>query len=312
MERKNTNRKTKNAKSKKSSFVITLILGIFFILSAWFIMYDKPLEGLENTLGRKNEILFEGISVTYIDVGQGDCSLVLCGDKSMLVDAGLDTAEDEIFRVLDSKQVNRLDCIFISHPHNDHIGCLDEILEKYRAKKLYVSYDSSNDVMAESYASLVSKARSYGAEVINVSPGDGFEFGSARVKIPAPLTADVTDLNNASAIMKLTYGDNTFLFTGDAGAEEERTVLETGENLNCDVLKVGHHGSSASSCTEFLEAVSPDICIISVGKDNDYGHPSAYTLSRLGAWTDKIYRTDLSGNITVSGDGENLTVKTSK
>ncbi len=301
--------KEKGRKSKKLISLLTLLIAAAFVTAVWLGFYDDPLDGLRNTFGKKETPFTEGITVTFADVGQGDCALLTCENGSMLIDAGVNGTEDEVFRVLDSAGIGKLNVIFISHPHSDHIGALPEVLENYGAEKLIVSFDPTDDVMIEAYAGVVSLARSYRCEVLNLGAGDSFSVGGAKADILGPVTENAEDFNNMSAILKVVYGKNSFLFTGDAAKEEELSVLESGAQLKSDVLKVGHHGSSGSSCESFLDAVSPEICVISVGAGNDYGHPAESLLRRLKGYTERIYRTDVSGSVTLEGDGKIIRCK---
>ena len=138
--------------------------------------------------------------------------------------------------------------------------------------------------------------------------GAEYTLGGANFEILGPVTNDAEDINSMSVVVKVTYGENSFLFTGDAETEEEKEVVENGANLDCDVYHAGHHGSYTSSSKDFLNAVTPEICVISCGADNDYGHPHDAALKRIKKHTQDIYRTDICGSIVITGDGSTLSV----
>jgi competence protein ComEC len=301
-------------KSEKKSFsrpLIKIAGAALLVLAVWLMLSDKPLEGLENTFGgHENEIVFEdGLTVTFIDVGQGDSALVVCDDSTMLIDGGEPGREDDVMRVLRSAGIRKLDCIVATHPHSDHIGTLSAVIDGFRPAKLYMPYIPDEYVPElRCYDTMMYEAQDEGTEIVNLSAGDEFMLGSARFTVLGPCSADSEDLNNMSLVMRLDYGESSFLFTGDAGYGEETGILSSGADIDCDVLKAGHHGSSDSSCESFLSAVTPDYCVISVGADNDYGHPGEKFISRILEYTDKIYRTDYCGNIIMASDGKKITV----
>ena len=153
---------------------------------------------------------------------------------------------------------------------------------------------------------LISSLQKSDAKIISAKPGSVYQLGDAKFEILGPVTDDCEDINSMSAVTKITYGDTTFLVTGDAERDEELEIIENGADLDCDVLRVGHHGSSTSSCKEFLNAVTPEICVISCGADNDYGHPHDKAVNRMLKHTEEIYRTDYCGSIVMTSDGENI------
>lgn len=259
-----------------------------------------------NAVSQGSETSFE---VHYIDVGQGDCSLIVCDGKNMLIDAGENGHELDVLNYLRTHNIDKLDYIIASHQHTDHIGGLPEVLDEIGTDNIIMPRLTEEQTPTNStYRAFLEAIQNSGAKVIASNIGASYNLGSATFEILGPVTDDAEDINNMSVIVKLTYGENTFLFTGDAEKEEEREVLETGANLDCDVLKVGHHGSGTSSCKDFLDAVTPEICVIQVGADNDYGHPHENIVERLMGYADEIYRNDLCGDIVITSDGYNLSV----
>ena len=281
----------------------------------WLAGEDNPLGGLENTLGdtdTKTEET-EGICITYLDVGQGDCALIECGAKTMLIDAGDNGNEDKVLGFLNSNGIKNLDYAVCTHMHSDHIGCMPEVIDEFSPDTVVMpTLEPELIPDTVTYSKLLESVSQSGAELITPMPGDSFDIGEASAVTLGPINDNAENHNDMSLVLKVTYGKNTFLFTGDAEKEEENDILQSGADIDCDVLKVGHHGSSNASSEAFIEAVTPEICVISVGKDNDYGHPHAVTISRLQRFTDKIYRTDICGNITVTSDGSEISVSTAK
>lgn len=259
-----------------------------------------------NSVSNSVETSFE---VHYIDVGQGDCSLIFCDGKTMLIDAGENGHETEVLNYLRMHNIDKLDYIIATHQHTDHIGGLPEVLDEIGAENIIMPRLTKAQTPTNStYTAFLKSVKNSGAKVIASEVGASYSLGSAGFEIFGPVTDDAEDINNMSVIVKLTYGENTFLFTGDAEKEEEREILATDANLDCDVLKVGHHGSGTSSCTDFLNAVTPEICVIQVGADNDYGHPHENIVERLMNYTEEIYRNDLCGDIVITSDGTNIDV----
>ncbi len=265
-------------------------------------------------------------SIRYIDVGQADAALVECDGHYMLIDGGNRGDSSLIYSVLQSESVRKLDIIVATHAHEDHVGGLAGALN-YATAALALcpvaSYDSTAFENFKTYA----EANGGGITIPEV--GDTYTLGSATIEIlgvnegasgeseeGAEDGEDAEDdgsaTNNSSVVLKITYGNTTFLFTGDAEYDEEMAILERGTDVSATVLKVSHHGATDGNPWKFLEAVSPEYAIISVGEDNDYGHPSQKTLSRLEELGAQIYRTDVQGDIYLTSDGQTVTITTEK
>ncbi len=245
------------------------------------------------------------LTVHYIDVGQADATLVLCDNKSMLIDGGNVADSDLIVAYLKKKNISVLDYVVCTHAHEDHVGGLSGAL----------SIVSVNNVIApkteadtKAYQNFKRKASEQGLTIQHSSAGDSFSLGSSNVQIIGPITEYSDNLNNTSIVMKLTYGNTSFLFTGDAEREEEQEIISAGYDLSADVLKIGHHGSDTSTSYVWLREIMPEYAVISVGKGNSYGHPEETVLSRLRDADVKLYRTDLYGDITAISDGNSVTV----
>ena len=245
-------------------------------------------------------------TVHVIDVGQGDSILVKNGEHAMLIDAGERGNDQKILDYLRANSVEKLDYIVATHPHSDHIGSMPKVIEGIEVDNVIMPKLPKSMVPTTSiYQKLIKAVKASGAKVISAKAGDTYTLGDAKITVVGPVgTPD--DLNNASVVLKVVYGKNSFLFTGDAEAKSEKQILANGADIKADVLKLGHHGSSTSTSEEFLRVVSPSLALISCGKDNDYGHPHKETLEKLEKYNIPYERTDIKGTIVVGSDGEHL------
>lgn len=249
-----------------------------------------------------------------IDIGQGDSILIEAPEANVLIDAGENGKGDEVLGYLKAQGISTLDIVIGTHAHSDHIGGLDDVIRGIGVKKVILPEMAEESVpTTKTYTSLLTAILEKGLKITTAKVGDTYNLGDgAALQIVGP-NGVFTDLNNTSVVCRLTYGENSFLFTGDCEDKAETAILQRkGITVSADVLKVGHHGSDTSTSDPFLEAVDPEIALISVGTGNTYSHPVPSTLEKLEKRGIEIYRTDLSGSIVVASDGKKLTVTTEK
>lgn len=240
--------------------------------------------------------------IHFIDVGQADCALVIADGKSMLIDGGEIGAGPEIIDYLHAQGVQKLDVLVATHPHSDHIGGLPYIVENIEIAQTYISPYVHTSA---TYEKLLDNLDASGCIVTIPEAGDTFSLGNASCQVLSG-GHGFDDPNDASIILRVSYGDTSALFTGDAEIPAEEQVLASGLEVRSTILKVGHHGSDTSSGQDFLDAVQPEIAVISCGEGNSYGHPHSVTLKKL---TCEVRRTDLEGSIVLASDGTTVTTK---
>lgn len=246
---------------------------------------------------------YQELKVHFLDVGQGDsCFIELPNQETMLIDAGESEYGDSIVTYIYGQGYDTLDYIVATHPHADHIGGMADVLNTFNIKNFYATAFTTT---TQTYERMLNAVESNGAKVHEVMAGSVIlEEPQLLVEVVAPKTLG-DDSNNSSVVIKLTYGENKFLFTGDAEKSEEDDIWT---NIKCDVLKVGHHGSATSSSANFLKKVDPKYAVISCGMGNKYGHPTDEVLERLNSRNIEVFRTDLQGTIVFTSDGTTISV----
>ncbi|MDR1558295.1 MAG: MBL fold metallo-hydrolase, partial [Clostridiales bacterium] len=216
--------------------------------------------------------------------------------------------EDLIVK-LTELNVTALDYVIATHPHADHMGSMNVVIDTYDIKNIMMPDAMATTVAFEKMLESISRK---GLRIQRPVPGESVSAGNIALEILAPNSGDYKDVNDYSIVARLLWGETSFLFTGDAEALSEKEILDKGFDVSADVLKVGHHGSVSSTSDEFLEAVNPTMAVISCGQGNTYGHPHTETSAKLTEKNITVYRTDTMGTITMSSDGENITVTTEK
>lgn len=242
-------------------------------------------------------------TIHFIDVGQADSALVTCDGHSMLIDGGNADDSNLVYSVLQRETEGHLDYVVGTHAHEDHIGGLSGAFETDTAD---VTFCPVTEYDSKAFRNFKTRADERGGGITIPAVGDTFTLGEASVTVVA-VNSVPEDTNNTSIVIRIVYGDTSFLFTGDAEQETEEKILESGQNIESTVLKVGHHGSSTSTSQAFLDAVSPTYAVISCGKDNSYGHPHSETLAKLASAGVEVLRTDELGDIYCTSDGSEVT-----
>lgn len=248
----------------------------------------------------------ENFSVSFIDVGQADSVLIRNGNYNMLIDAGNNEDGEKLVNYFKSLGIEEFTYVFATHPHEDHIGGMDDIINNFKIDNYYMSNKLST---TKTFMDVLDALDGRNLKYTVPNKGDTLKLGDANIKVIYP-GDDKSNINDSSIVLKITYGKNSFLLTGDATSNVERKIYN--EDIKSDVLKVAHHGSSYSSTDVFLDKVKPYYAVISVGKNNIYNHPSNKTLEKLNKRNIKVYRTDLDGTIVFISDGDNLSVKALK
>lgn len=249
------------------------------------------------------------LEVHYLDIGQGDCTLIRQGDHAMLIDAGNNSKGTKVQAYLENQGINHLDYVIGTHPDADHIGGLDVIIYKFDCDQVWMP-DYSKDTRTYDDVIQAVKARDY--KVTHPKAGDVYTLGEAEVTVVCPVKDSYgSNANDYSIGVRVQFGENSFLFTGDAEEHSEEDMVSRGENLKADVYKAAHHGSRTANTEDFLKAVDPQYVVISCGEGNTYGHPHAEVLNRLREMGIQIFRTDDQGTIVAVSDGQTIAFNTS-
>ncbi len=246
------------------------------------------------------------IRVSYIDVGQGDSEFIeLPNGETLLIDAGTNETGANAVSYIQSLGYTSIDYVVGTHPHEDHIGGLDDIINTFDIGAVYMPKATAN---TKTFEDVLDAVEAKGLTINTAKAGVTLiDTDGLTVTMLAPVSETYDDTNNYSAVIRIVYGDTSFLFTGDAETQVENEITA---DVSAGVLKVGHHGSYTSTSEDFLDRVSPSIAIISCGKDNSYGHPHAETIEKLTERGIDYYRTDELGTIVVTSDGVSYSVST--
>jgi len=252
------------------------------------------------------ELFTENLTVHFIDVGQGDCTFIeLPNGETMLIDAGETDQGDKVTTYINSQGYDEIDYTVATHAHSDHIGGMPEVLRTLEADDFYMT---SAIATTNIYEEMLNVLKSTDTDVHSVMAGDVIlDENNLLVEVVAPVVIDEKEQNNNSVVIKLTYENSSFLFTGDAEEDEENDITH---DIDCDVLKVGHHGSDTSSSVNFLDKVNPSYAVISCGMNNSYGHPTDELLKRLYDRNINVYRTDLQGTVIFTSNGNDVSINT--
>ena len=244
------------------------------------------------------------LEVYFIDVGQADSILIINKNETMLIDAGNNADGKDVVKFIKDKGIATLNYVVGTHPHEDHIGGLDDVINEFEVKEVWMP---NVQTTTKTFTDVLTAIQSKNLKIKTPEVGYKFELGDSKGEVMSAMIDD-KNLNISSIVIRLEFGNESFLFMGDAETKNESARKWPKSN----VLKVGHHGSSTSSSEEFLNQVKPEYAVIMTEKGNDYGHPHKEILERLEKIGAKIYRTDQNGTITISTDGNSLDIKTEK
>lgn len=297
-------------KHKKLAYSLLAVVLLAVLLVELLVGWDQVMIRTGLT---PSPVTVEGeMEVHFIDVGNADSILIRQGEQNLLIDAGERGDVDDILTYLQQHGVEKLDLVIATHPHADHIGAMDQVIKNHPIAKFVMSFmpEEATPTTA-TYEKMLTALDQKNVVVEEAKPGTVYELGEARVQILAPLK-ETEETNDMSVVTRVTFGQHSFLFTGDAGTAVEKQLLSSEFDLKADVLKVSHHGSTTGNSDKFLKKVNPTYAVIPCGADNDYGHPHQEILNRLNKRKIPFYRADVYGDIVITTDGKTLTVKTEK
>lgn len=243
------------------------------------------------------------LQVHFIDVGQADCVLLCTGGHAMLIDGGNVDDSSLVASYLLGLGIEELSCVVATHPHEDHAGGLGGVMAVFPVETVYVT---TTTYASKCYDDFIGYTDQQGLTPVIPQPGDVYHLGECDITFLGPVQS-YADTNNTSLVCRADFRDCSFLFTGDMETDAEGDLLDSGADVSCDVLKVGHHGSSTSTGYRFLYAADPDWAVISCGQGNSYGHPHDEVISRLEDADVSCYRTDLTGTVVAVTDGNAIT-----
>ncbi len=292
--------------SKKRYRTLLLVVILLYIFNLQFGgKFDIPELSLPS--GEKEVVVYDdNATLTFLDVGQGDSILIQVKDIDILIDAGEKEYGDDVVSKLKKYGVEDIEFLVATHPHSDHIGGMANVLENFEVENFVMPEKEHTSKTFEKMVDLV-----YEKNIPVIFPYEGqmlFNDNGASLKVISPVIEDDDNLNNYSICLKFEYGNTRAILTGDAEAKVEKMIVASGESLEADIYKVGHHGSATSSSEGFVKAINPQISVISVGKDNDYGHPHQEIVERLEWVSSSIYKTSELSDIRIITDGSKIDV----
>lgn len=297
-----------NSTQKRSLYIISAVFCIIaFAVCIYLILNPLVLREVNSSLSPRFDETQD--FVKFMDVGQGDSALIYSNGYSAVIDMGLPTAAADIYSDLSDCFIKEIDVVLISHLHSDHLGAFQKVAENYRVKNLIMPQILTSNLGAAT--NIKNFVVSSGGGFYSAVQGMNFKIGEFEVTLLG-LYNDKKNENNRSIFTVAEIDGVKFLFTGDAETKAEEYLLGENLNIDCDVLKVSHHGSNTGTNKEFLEAVTPEYAVISVGEDNMYSHPHKETLDALKDQNAEIYRTDKNGDITFNINNGKIDVSTEK
>jgi beta-lactamase superfamily II metal-dependent hydrolase len=244
------------------------------------------------------------LTVHFLDVGQSDCTFIeVGGEFTLMIDAADAAHADKVVRYVRSLGYETIDALVLTHPHSDHIGGAEKVIESFYVKSVYMTSETGDEPY---YSALLGAVEKNSLKTVTAERGGELSLGELNGTFLAPSDKRFADENDMSAVLSLGYGDIRLLFMGDAGADAESELLDSGAELSAHVVKAGHHGSNGSSSSEFIGATGATYVVFSCGIDNDFGHPSVYAVDRWESGGARCFRTDLDSTVLLCTDGEGI------
>ncbi len=307
-----TEEKTKS-KSKIIKSILLKIAVALFIVITLLITFGKPLRipdwnelftfcGIYADMG-------DDLSVSFVDVGSADACIISCHGKNILIDSGTKLSYDKLYDYLKRNKISHFDAFIISHLDSDHIGGASDIIKDFCVDRIYTSrIDESLIPKTDDCKRLYNSIKEYKIKIIYPKIKSKINIGDMELEFISPQKS-YSNTNDSSLVVRLVYGENSFLFTGDISDDVELDLLNSDTELKSDVLKVAHHGSKGSSTKDFLKAVKPEIAVLSVGYSNQ-NLPDYTTMANINHYSKELYRTDKDKTIVITSDGKDLCVQT--
>ena len=300
-------RKNFGNNSKLMSIILVLVGFLYVINDSFGFIYEDSFDGIDDRIKTEDVVsLGEDLSVHYIDVGQADSILIERNQEYMLIDGGNNVDGPLLVDYFKDLGITSFKYLVATHPHEDHIGGLDDVIDNFDIGTIYMpDVITTSKTFEDLLDSIENKNLTFNVPVI----GSSFKLGDSDFTV-IYTGMDTSDLNNTSIVLRMVYGNTSFLFTGDATDVTEEKIIN--QNIQTDVLKVGHHGSKYSTTDKFLAKVNPKYAVISVGSDNKYGHPASSTINKLNSANIETYRTDQDGTVIAESDGNDIKFSTVK
>lgn len=292
---------------KATKSILTWIIGILFLtMTACTTQVESKVTSSSREPAAQTAVSSNSMEVHFLDVGQADCILIKTPDAAMLVDAGKNEDGVNVVSYIQQQGITKLDYVIGTHPHEDHIGGLDDVIRSFDIGEVILPGKTHT---SQTYMDVLKTVQEKGLQITQAEAGQEYRLGDAEFKILSPKKGvDYGDnLNNWSVGIKLVNGNNSLVMTGDAESVTEKDILTTGIDLKADAWKAGHHGSNTSNTDELLQAINPKYTVISCGANNQYGHPDLEILQRFEAQNIDIFRSDEQGTIIAVSDGNNIT-----
>lgn len=297
----------KNGRKALSKLLTTfaIILVFMFLECILYGTQENGTIGDTNNSSNKEEVSnvqsAEGeLTLIMIDVGQADSFLLVQDGKTALIDCGTRSTGEDVVEYLKSQGITRLDYVFGTHPHDDHMGGMYDVITNFEIGKIIIPETKLGEITSNWYMKLMQEFKNGLYDVEYPKLGEVYNLGGATMKIIGPISEPDGNLNNYSIVLKVSFGDMDVIMTGDAETVVEKEILESGENIDAEILKVGHHGSDTSSSEDFLDAITPEYALISAKIGNMYKHPVESTMEKLENRDIEVYRTDENGTVVVT------------